>query len=175
MQMQMQGMQIQARAVRDGPRRLALLWRNSFASPTAAVRRHQFSLRAEGLDCVHRIRVVRAVLFFADANSLVHERSLLALTVNGFRNTVALVSDPAVQGGQEQKATVSCILPATGDLGIGSYSFTYADTANPAGTVVLESERGVGLADVQLTLETPLFPALDWAKVLQCYVELLVE
>lgn len=166
---------MQARTIRDGPRRLALLWRNDFATPTAAVRQHQFSLRSEGLDCVRRIRVVRAVLFFSEANSQIHERSLLALTINGFRNTVAVVSDPAVQGGLEQKATVSCILPATGDLGIGSYSFTYADAANPAGTVILEHERGVGLSDVQLTLETPLYPALDWTKVLQCYVELLVE
>lgn len=165
------------RFTRDGGprRRFTIVWRNDFALYNAQMKRRTFPLGPESLGRVRRVSVERAVVFVKTPNSLIHERSLLQLTVNGQRNEVVILSDPQLSSGAVSFDTCSCVLPATGDLGIGSYAFIYAAAHGPVVVLDRQDCGGISLSDVELKLDFPLYPSLPDSEILQVVTTLVLE
>lgn len=174
--MSTQSSTIQARYPRDAGRRrrVTFAWRNDFSAYNVRMKQRTFPLGPESLGHVHRVSVERALVFVKTGNSLIHERALLQLTVNGQRNEVIIVSDPQVSGGTPGFDTCSCLLPATGDLGIGSYAFIYA-APQPVPVLDRSDCGGVSLSDVDLRLDFPLYPSLPDSEILQVVLTLVLE
>lgn len=169
---------MQAYHFRDGPRRLCFVWRNSFSLPASSGMYHRaFSLAREGLSSVRRLFVVKATVYLSDANYAIAERQLLALTVNRSLQEVVYVSDPGISNGDTQKSSCTCVLPATTDGGLGSYSMTYSPP-NGRHLVVDHThhcDAGVDVTSAEFDLQFPLWPELPENKVLQVVVELEAE
>lgn len=163
------------RWVRDGPRRITLVWTNDFAGNTQPMLSRTFNLAAEALRGVRRLSVVRALVFIQPPNTSIHERALLAVTVGNGGAEALGVSDPGVAGGLVQWATVSCVLPATGDLGVGSFAFVYQAPDGPQRVAEAAPGSTLDVAALPVRLQFPLLPALADTDVLQCCVELLAE
>lgn len=158
---------------REGPRRICLVWRNDFGANAQPMRSRYFQLAGESLRDVHRLYVLRALVFVTTGNWAIHERALLAVSVAGQQAEAIGISDPAVAGGQLQWNTCTCVLPATGDLGAGSFAFVYGA---PGGRVlVAHSDAGLDLSGVPVSFDFPLFPALSDSAILQCVLELEAE
>ena len=161
-------------------RRLTLLWRNQMPSGGQSMRSRSFALGADALGSVKRIFVERATVFLAAADTLIHERSLLGLTVIGARNELVLVSDPAISSGAIQATTVSCTLAASGYMGPGNFCYTYKAT-DSGGCLIFDrsglgcAEGGVSIADLGVELSWPLYPALDDTAILQVCLTLRLE
>lgn len=164
------------RWVRAGPRRICLVWRNDFTGGNVqAMKNRTFNLGGESLSRVRRLYVVRALVFVSDSAYAVHERALLALTVGDTQEVVG-VSDPAVQGGAVQWSTCTAVLPATGDLGAGSFAFVYGA---PGGRLLVAGGAGdtdtFDLSQVPVSWYFPLWPELPENKILQVVLELEAE
>lgn len=168
--------QIQARYTRDGgpKRRFTLAWRNDFSTYNVLMKRRTFPLGPESLGHVHRVSVERALVFIKTGNYLIHERALLQLTVNGQRNEVIMLSDPNVSGGTPSFDTCSCVLPATGDLGVGSFAFCY-QAPKPVPIIDRSDCGGLSLSDLDIRLDFPLFPTLPDTEILQVVLTLVLE
>jgi len=170
-------MHVQGRFSRDGghKRRITLAWRNHFTSWDVPMKQRTFSLAAESLGHVHKVHVERALVFLKTGNSLIHERSLVQLTFNGQRNEVTILSDPQIAGGVPAFSTCSCVLPATGDLGIGSYSFIYAAPQGPVTVMDRSDCGGTTLTDVDMRVDFPLYPSLPDSEIAQVVITLVLE
>lgn len=156
-------------------RRFSIAWRNDFVSFNVGMKRRVFPLGPEALGHVHRVSVERALVFVRTANSLIHERALLQLTVNGQRNEVVILSDPQISGGTASFDTCSCVLPASGDLGVGSFAFIYQAPSGPVPVLDRSDCGGISLSDLDIKLDFPLYPSLADSEILQCIVTLVLE
>ena len=168
-------MALQAFNTRDGPRRLAFVWRNNFTTPTTGMFRHSFSLAREGLSGVGRLYVLRATVLVQDPNFAVAERQLLGLTVNRSQQEVVWTSDPAISGGEAVRSTLTCLLHATHDGGLGSYAITYAPSNGRHLVVDNGEQRTADITTADFEIGFPLWPELPELKVMEVLIEVEAE
>lgn len=157
---------------RNGPKRITLVWRNDGVANAQPMRQRTFQLATESLRGISRLFVVRALVFVATGNWAIHERALLALSVAGQQAEAVGISDPGVNSGRLMWSTCTCVLPATGDLGVGSFAFVYEARQ---GRVLVAEGDNLSLDGITVGFDFPLYPSLSDSQILQCVLEVEAE
>lgn len=160
------------RWAQTGPRRITLVWRNDGGPNAQAMLSRSFQLAREALRGVQRLYVTRALVFVSQANTAIHERALLALSVGGNQGEALGISDPGTQGGALQWTSVTTTLAATGDLGVGSFAFVYQPAC---GRVLVAEGPSLDVSGLSIQFGFPLLPGLADSSVLQCMLSLEAE